>query len=507
MTAYKSIFIKSVACDTLYRNYYRSSNAIAIILLVSMVFIANFNIVLMSACFLNLIILGFRRQFQNSHDPFVLIFLTFSLLFVEFPIAVMAMRYPAYFPTNGLSFDLLAPSESTIVSAIGLLFVFYLGFFAAVAFTPIKFIDTIALPRSRDIQKILVIAIVLLVFSFAYDNYFSVATTFKLPGAWIELTKFLAYDLAIFLILFLVINRFDGNLVTQLNAWLTTYYLAFGILFLVLHTFNGSKGAILLLFYIAFIFPLAILGQQPRQCLLVPRLWLITVSIFVSPLIFIVAIAFRLIRMNSRSDNEALSFFNALTKAVSNDDFLSNNGSLLFETISDRLSVVFNRYILIYQNFNTLGFSESVLALPGYIVRSFLNLHLPGTPFLDEYYPSSMQLESILQDGSYRVGDAVNLQESLNSQPFSIFGLALLFAGFFGPFLFFVLVIALRWLCVRCGFWFALFSLMFFNAILSCYGIEVAFQVSLSIIATFYFVTTLARMLARLHVTPTASHQ
>ena len=169
--------------------------------------------------------------------------------------------------------------------------------------------------------------------------------------------------------------------------------------------------------------------------------------------------------------------------------------------------MVFNRYILIYQNFNTLGFSESVLALPGYIVRSFLNLHLPGTPFLDEYYPSSMQLESILQDGSYRVGDAVNLQESLNSQPFSIFGLALLFAGFFGPFLFFVLVVALRWLCVRCGFWFALFSLMFFNAILSCYGIEVAFQVSLSIIATFYFVTTLARMLARLHVTPTAYHQ
>lgn len=499
MTTHKSFFIKSVACDTLFRNYDRVCSAVAVALLAVILIFSNFGLVMLSAFLFNLLVLGLRRLHRNSRDPFVLLFLTFSILFIEFPVAMMALLYPEYYPTAGLSFDWPAPKESTVVFALGFLFLFYLGFFAAVAWVPIRLNGAILLPKSHDLPKILTISIVMLAFSFAYDNYLGASTTMALPGVWIELAKFLGYDFAIFALLFLVVNRSENNPAALPNRRHTLYYMAFILGFMALHTFNGSKGGILLLLFLAFLFPLAILGHQAGQRLLMPRMWIVLVAVVASPVIFVVAIAFRLIRMSGQSAQGDLSLSEAIVTAVSKDNFLSNDGLLLFVTISDRLSATFNRYVLIYWNFESVGFSDSVRALPGYIFESFMNLHLPGTPYPNSYYLSSMQFENILLGHSLISGDVADFQRSLNSQPYSIFGLAVLLVGFFGPFLLFALVVALRWLCVHRGFWCAFFSLMFFNSALSCYGIEAAFQVSLSMIATIFFVKTLAAALPGSH--------
>ena len=486
MKPFKSLFIQSISCDTVFRNYYRASNAFTIVMLGAIICFSSLSIVFVSAFVFNLLVLGIRKLFQKSRDPFVLLFLTFSLIFIEFPTAIMAICYPLYFPSSGLSFEWAAPAESTIAYALGFLFTFYLCFFTAVLIVSVRSIDTSAVPRFSEMPKILPVAILMLVFSFTYDNYLTSFFTGFSPGVWIEILKFLGYDIAIFFMLFLIVNLPDANFYTGNSARREISYGALCILFIGIHSYNGSKGAILLLFFIAFIYPLAVLGQRVGQKIYVPNLYFVFFGIIVSPIFFFIASAIRNIRKVRRDENVQLDFIDAFRTTTSIDNLSSDQATLLFKIVSDRISAPFNRYILIFENYDLVKYSETVKAFPTYIFHSFLNLHLPGTPFPDAYNSSSMQLESILLKTSLISSPPGEFNASRNNQPFSIFGLAILLVGFFGPLLFFIFVLLLRWICARTDFLICLFCLMFFNSALNCYGVEASFQVSLSIIATFW---------------------
>ena len=486
MKSFKSLFIQSILCDTVFRNYYRTSNALAIVMLGAIIFFSHLSIVFVSSFVFNLMVLGIRKLFQKSRDPFVLLFLTFSLIFIEFPIAIMAICYPLYFPSSWLSFECATPAESTIAYALGFLFTFYLCFFATVIIVPVISIDTSAVPRFSEMPKVLPVAILMLVFSFAYDNFLTSFFTGFSPGMWIEILKFLGYDIAIFFMLFLIVNLPGANFYANTSARREISYGALCVLFIGIHSYAGSKGAILILFFIAFIYPLAVLGQRVGQKIYVPHIYLVFVGLIVSPIFFFIASAIRILRKDQRDEIGQLEFIDAFRTALSVDNMFSDQAGLLFKIMSDRISAPFNRYVLIFENYDLIKYSETVKAFPTYIFHSFLNLHLPGTPFPDAYNSSSMQLESILLKTSFISSSAGEFNTSRNNQPFSIFGLVILLVGFFSPLLFFIFVLSLRWICSWTNFLTCLFCLMFFNSTLHCYGVEASFQVSLSIIATFW---------------------
>ncbi len=292
MTVNNFLLVKIVPCNAIYKNYYLASNLIAITLLLSVLFFANFSMVVVAALVFNLLSIGFRSLFQNSRDPFVLFFLTYSLIFIEFPIASMAIRYPMFFPANGLSFDWPAPAEETIVFALGFLFLFYLGFFAAVTLISIKSIDTTALPESWELPKILPVAFVFLAFSIVYDNFLSSQTTLIMPGFFVELTQFLCNEIAIFILIFLIINN-NKTFTTNRNLLKGNFYVVTAITSIGLLTFNGSKGALLFVFLAAFIYPLSVLGGKTASHILVPRLLTLLILALFAPILFLAGQAFR----------------------------------------------------------------------------------------------------------------------------------------------------------------------------------------------------------------------
>jgi len=237
---------------------------------------------------------------------------------------------------------------------------------------------------------------------------------------------------------------------------------------------------------LAFIYPLALLGRIRDQKILLPSPVVAISALTILPVTYVVGLIFRL----TRKYGDRFTFSEACSYGLENLGTIS----LLLEGIGDRLSAAFNRYILIFSNYCENGFTDSVKALPRYIFENLLNLLLPGTPFPDSYYMSSMQLEKILLNEPFISGDTAQLLASLNTQPFTAFGISILFAGVLGPLLFFLFIVILRLLYNKTKFWGSLFTIILFDLTLSCYGLDPAVQNTFLWLCTMLFLSFLTRV-------------
>ena len=492
-----SLLIQSVSCEKVFRVYYKICLVIAVAMLAAIPLLAQANKVMLSAFLFNLFVIGLRFAFRRSIDSFVLLFLSFSLIYIEFPIAYMACCFPEYFPTLGLNFDWPAPSESIVSLALALLSLFYLAFFLAVVLIPTKNCAVISFPRSLQFRITPYVAVALVISTIFYNKYLSTFTIGVSAGMLGELTQVFTNDFALFTALFLILNircAHRGEGTTRSNIF---YYYLLAVGFLGLHTFNGSKGAPMLLLSLALINPLALFGGSRVRFVLLPTKLVFVVAACFLPFLFLLGQAIRIDRFG-RGD---VGISETLYAAI-NDQPLGH----LFESIADRISVAFNRYILIFVNFNSEGFTESVRALPLYIFKSFLNLHLPGTPFPESYFPSSMQFENMIQNRPLVSGESENIYASMNTQPYSAFGICLLLVGYWGPLLFFATVAILRAIFLRANFIVMFFYLMLFERLLHCYALEAAFLAAVILTATIFFLSIVSKALSRFWFMPAPIH-
>jgi hypothetical protein len=492
-----SLFVQIRTCEEACVAWSKLCIWICAALLAVMVAQSNDSLACWSGIAFNTAVLGMRMGWRKSQDPFVLVFLAFSLIYVEVPVAFMSMSWPEYVPSTGLSFDLPAPTESTVGYALVFLLAFYVGFAVAIRAIALPTRASRNLPSGATLGRVLPVALALLAFSYAYDNYLSASLTLSSPGVLVEVAKFLSYDAAIVFLLFVVLM---ASLPSGAGAGRTgMLYMGIAGGFFALHTVNSSKGALLVLLFLAFVLPLAVLVRIRHARMIVPRVWVLGTLAIAAPLVFIGAQVFRHMRRAAAMEGKELGFNEAFARLSVDGGVLQNGGSELFSVIGDRLSTAFNRYIVFYEQFDPLGNSAALDALnfPTYLVKSFINLHMPGTPYPEAYFPSSMMVERIVQRQELLSGDLVSLQTSLNSQPFSIFGLSLLMAGVWAPLLFMAVVMLLRVVLRRWGFYASVWSLVLFNGLLSCYGAEAAFQASVSFCATIAVALYVARILAR----------
>lgn len=483
-----ALLVNSISPKKAFRLYYRACLIVAVAFSVAILLFGKWNLVVVSALGFTLFILAFRWIFRMSTDPFMLIFLTFSMVYIELPIVLMASRYPDYFPTDGLNLIPVTPSAIILAQALAMLAIFYIASFCAIKAIVVKNHVGYSLPSFLKHKTAPFIAIALIVYGEIYDNLFSVFVT-KVSGNIIgELSRFITNDAALFTAMFLILNHTRvcrGRPLSDKTTLL--YYLLTGG-YIIYRTISGSKGVTIIIFSLAFIYPLALLGRVRGQKILLPSPIVAISMLTILPVTYVFGLIFRL----ARNYGDRFTFSEACSYGLENLGTIS----LLIEAIGDRLSTAFNRYILIFSNYYENGFTDSVKALPRYFFENLLNLLLPGTPFPDCYYMSSMQLEKILLNEPFISGDIAQLLASLNTQPFTAFGICILFAGVLGPMLFFLFIVILRLLYNKTKFWGSLFTIILFDLTLSCYGLDPAVQNAFVWLCTMLFLSFLTRATA-----------
>jgi hypothetical protein len=243
------------------------------------------------------------------------------------------------------------------------------------------------------------------------------------------------------------------------------------ILFLLQATIGStSKGFILTLFVLSFVMPLSYLQSSRTVLCLMPSRLTIAVGLIGSVWVYFLAQALRVAIFTGGS----LSVGTILGAAFSSEA-QGSLGSML-AVIGYRVATSLDRYILLFDTHLYGGHSGTyALQFAEYLGKNFLNLVLPGTPFPEAYAPSSNLMPAVLSSGLL-MGDSSKAQLllSLNTQPYTLFGVAIVLCGAFAPIAVFAAgaVLGLMYRLIH-NVPVRLALIYLFNAAVHSYGIEV----------------------------------
>lgn len=211
------------------------------------------------------------------------------------------------------------------------------------------------------------------------------------------------------------------------------------MIFVITGVFGGSKGSIMIVFIlVAFLPSVVAASYENSRAFILDRKVLIILS--VPALVFFAFSEIQRLPISSQDSSRSELYM----AAVQQFDLAKLNA--VINQIGYRLSWGgYDRLILIQESFiekgHDLGFTADYVA---YLAKNFINLVLPGTPYLEAYMPSSQLFSSILHrdilDGASTQGDFLR---NVNTQPSTIFGvLVVVFGGFsvFASFTFFFLI-------------------------------------------------------------------
>jgi hypothetical protein len=161
--------------------------------------------------------------------------------------------------------------------------------------------------------------------------------------------------------------------------------------------------------------------------------------------------------------------------AAFSSDVQSSLGSML-TVIGYRVAAALDRYILLFDAHLYSGHSGAyALQFVEYLGKNLLNLVLPGTPFPEAYAPSSNLMPAVLSSAPL-MGESSKAQLllSLNTQPYSVFGVAIVLCGALAPIAVFAFggILSLTYRVTR-NVPVRLALIYLFNAAVHSYGIEV----------------------------------
>jgi len=264
---------------------------------------------------------------------------------------------------------------------------------------------------------------------------------------------------------------------------------------------STSKGFILTLFVVSFVMPLSYFENSRAVRLFMPsRNGLVAALVTAVPVFFVVQ-GLRVAAFSGDSINLATIFASLFRPAE----------SPLMSVLSDvayRLSAGLDRYILIFDAHLYRGHSWSYAAEFGeYIAKNLANLLLLGTPYPEAYSPSSNLLVSVLfRQPMFGDMTKAELIRSLNTQPYTLYGVAVILGGLWAPVIVFgalggaaVVYRLMRGVPARVGL------IAFYNLLISSYGFEVNVATALhfagSLLFFLWFMRS-ARWIRRL-LTPT----
>lgn len=264
------------------------------------------------------------------------------------------------------------------------------------------------------------------------------------------------------------------------------FYLCVSIIFILIYTAGSSKAGILLVFLPMYLYPIALNYSSTRFVYWPTWLTFVILAIAAAALFSYSMISRQL--LSTGGALSALSFGLVLNVITESNNYSGDLFLAMFSPILDRLSSSLNNYVVIFTHYYS-GYDLAFAAdFAEYLLKSFANLMLPGTPFLDAYLPSSSMLPKVLEKSELiGLGDSSTFWVSANTQSYTIFGVLLILVGpvmalpilMTGGFLY-------AHICARLTSPIYRNLLIFgFSLILSSYGVEVAMQT-----IAHFFVTT-----------------
>jgi hypothetical protein len=276
-----------------------------------------------------------------------------------------------------------------------------------------------------------------------------------------SLLSFLLNDMAFLLFSgVLLLNKISVSN-ANIRLALFAYFFIFTS-FVIVNIFAGSKAAIL--FVIIFFYVLVLCTFQWGSVIKTIKFNLVFFAflIFISPIIYLFVLNNRL----GYTTTQYFSFDSSeITNVIISIFYRLSWGGL------DQYELIFLNEILGSHNY------ELTLNLSIYIFKNFLNLLLPGTIFIDAYYPSSALFPLVINGGDLISDfDPKGIVLSSNNQPYSIFGFFILIFGLFSPlFIYLYSVIFSKFYNYFPDPIIRIMLLYFFFSFMSCFGPEVVF--------------------------------
>jgi len=258
--------------------------------------------------------------------------------------------------------------------------------------------------------------------------------------------------------------------VGQHTRWRRQFGLILLLFFLQGTLVSFSKGAILNLLMMSFVLPLSYFQSTRKVACLMPTRSALVLGVMAAVVAFFLAQQLR----GEAYGGGALSV-GSVMGAVSS---IGVESAGLVGDISRRIGAAVDAYILIFESQVSHGYSVEYGAQFGtYLKKNFANLVWMGTPYPEAYAPSSNLLPSVLAQAPLE-GDMtkIALSQSLNTQPYTLFGVGLILWGGWAPLFVFAvcgaLAVAYR---VVSGVSAHLALIYLYNALVHSYGFEVTF--------------------------------
>lgn len=265
------------------------------------------------------------------------------------------------------------------------------------------------------------------------------------------------------------------------------------LVFLGLSVIATSKGGILVMAMLCFLLPIAYYQSVPGAQVILPSRKLLFLVLVTAPFIFVSSMLLRM----SRSMSQDITLSDVLDAGSGTGAFL-----VIIDSIFLRFSSTLDRYLLIYHHFIARDWSPAYsFEFLRYLLRSLGNLLLPGTPFTDAYSPTSSLLVEVLFKSSLATEvSKLEYISSLNSQPYTLAGVAIIVAGVLGPILGFALAhIVVRLYGAMRNPGLRLSLLYLFLGIFTSYAIEASVFYSMVWFVCLSFMLWYLKFASRLH--------
>jgi hypothetical protein len=282
------------------------------------------------------------------------------------------------------------------------------------------------------------------------------------------------------------------QLVTKLDSAKAKWHfiIIFGC-FLAVNMLGTSKASLLVVFSSFFIYPLTLYYTSSKK-IYWPSNTFLLIGIIISIPLFFISMVQRELVSNNMNVSFLLLFdqFNAITS--------SDNVWNLADILMFRLSVNLNNFILIFHHFEHFDINYSI-HFGTYIMHSFTNLILPGSPFPNSYELSSQLLPAVLTKATLGSNlDKAGFLAQANTQPYTIYGVSLIIIGKVTTYLLsFLGGIIFSYLYKRSGWLEKAIFLFIFLVFYNSYGFDTALQFIIMTVVTTYIIVFAMKFFSR----------
>ena len=300
------------------------------------------------------------------------------------------------------------------------------------------------------------------------------------------LVTFIFFDHAYMLMAgFLIAVKLNASAVDskprKLRLLLGTLFVCFALADFVI----GSKAALLTVFCLLLLYPALLCGEYGFKQTILPSPRLVGVLLMLAPFLFYLADAQRVTLGSGKMPSVGSLLASVRTVRP---DLMGDVSEGIFRRFSQG---GLDRLILVYQSFVVHGYDGTMAGNYGaYLSKNALNLLLPGTPYLEAYAPSSQLFGAVLEKGVMNGNmSATELILSLNTQPYTIFGVFWILFGMAAPACLYLYASGFRYVYDRVGNWMVKLSMLyFFVAALSSYGFEVVIGNSAHLLVSMWVI-------------------